>query len=131
MKTLEHTPDGSIEDIQHSYGVNFRDPIESGMPAQQQEQRLARNKWLGRLLMAVSARNPVRTEQHMRENIEAARQAAQPWAESRRPHFEAAQPQATVEQLPDSAHQQPDQQPIPGAPAEAANHYAPRHAAEK
>ena len=132
IRTKEGIEDGSSEDIQFSYGTRVRDPLEGEKRAQLQEQRHAKHKWLGRLLTVTSMRNPAQTEQRMRNDIEAARRVThpQPWAGDQHSGY-IGQPQATVEQLQDSAHQQPGQQPIHDAPAEAANHYVPRHAAKE
>jgi hypothetical protein len=134
-RTTEGIKDGSIEDIQFSYGIRAKeDPLELERQAGLQEQRFTRHKWLGRILMATSGRNPVRQEQRMQNDIKAARQAAQPPVEPQPVyHYNFETGELTrnplAEQPQGSAHQQPEQQLIPGAPAEAADHYVGHHRA--
>jgi len=136
IRATEGIKDGSIEDIEFSYGIRVKeDPLELERQSGLQEQRLTKHKWLGRILMATSGRNPVRQEQRMQNDIKAARQATQPPVES--PpiyHYNFETGELTrnplAEQPQGSTHQQPEQQPILGAPAEATDHYVGHHRAE-
>ncbi len=115
--------DGSAEDIAYSYGIQGPDPLALEARASLSERQLTKHKWLGRILMGVSANSPARVERHMRSEIDAARQGFPPTAESH-PHFEAWQPQAG----PAQSHDAPRPQ---YTPAVVAHDYVPRHAANE
>jgi hypothetical protein len=124
MKATAGFPDGSIEDLRRSYGVNFEDPLQQESQAQLAHQRLTRHRKLGRLLMFVSRNDPAQTEQRMRDTIEPALGDTRHWGAY---NAETGQFEAPVS--PEPAQQQLDQQSIPDAPAEPVD-YMPRHAAK-
>lgn len=134
MKITQNFRDGSIEALRHTYGVNFEDPAEQERQAQLLQRQLTSGKWLGRMLMLASGRNPARVEQEMRNTIEQTRAAVGPVVTNPETYTyspETGRLELADRQPYDVAHQQPDQQFAPGAPASTVYHYEPRHAAEK